>query len=392
MRTFKYILPIGLILLFVSLACQALQPVPPTVTAAPPPTPTSPPIPAAPAPAPSPTEEILDQPSFPSLIAYSLFAEDEGVYIHTVDADGKNDIRLTERGCVGALPTWSTDGSLLAYYCYDAERENSDLWVMNPDGSEKKYVAVLPGLPRLNWSPDNRYVVYFAPQPDGKENDIYVLELASGESEDITRDSRVWDAYPDWSPDGDLIAFASDRAPGGKALDDIWVMKPDGSDPVNLTNNGENWEDYHPAWSPDGEAIAFYRGGSLFGEDPEGGPAGLWIMDADGGNQRLVTAFEPFGVFDAPAWSPNGRYLAYVTGIEEEQDVWVVPVGGGEPVNVSNLPGEKRAISWSPDSQALVFTNDDEQDELSVYIALPDGSDTHPLLPEGRYGYGDWSP
>jgi Tol biopolymer transport system component len=385
MKTFKP-LPPFVILVLVSLACNAIQPATPTAT---PISPTSTSIPATETPVPSPTAESLPPGAdYPSRIAYSLFDTD-GVYIHTVDADGQNDTRLTENDCVGALPIWSKDGSLIVYYCYDPDRLS--LWVMDQDGSNARFVTELPDLMQLNWSPDNQHLTYHASQPDGSENDIYVLDILSGEIVNLTEDSSVWDAFPAWSPDGKLITFVSDRAESGKSLDDVWVMNADGSGLVNLTNNGEDWEDDFPAWSPDGQAIAFFRS-SIFEAD-EGGPAGLWAMDADGKNQRLVTAIEGFRAGGAPAWSPDGQFLAYVFNLDGEENVWVVPSTGGDPINVSDMPGEKSHISWSPDSQALIFTNDYETDNsLLIYIALPDGSDTHLLLEHDQYGFGDWAP
>lgn len=390
MRTFRSILPFC-ILIVVSLACQTLQPIIATPTPIPP-TPTSTAIPATPTPILSPTPEPQTA-EFPSRIAYSHFAED-GIFINTVDADGENDVRLTGDDCIGALPVWSMDGSLIAYYCYDPDLDKSNLWVMNQDGSDARFVVELPDLALIKWSPDNQHLVYHAPQPNGTENDIYVLDIASGGIVNLTEDSMVWEAFPDWSPNGDLIVFVSDRAEeGGKALDDVWTMKPDGSDLVNLTNNGEDWEDYHPAWSPDGKSIAFFRTASLFGENVEGGPAGLWVMDVDGKNQRLVTAIDGYRASGAPVWSPDGQYLAYPFDVDGVEEVWVVPSAGGEPVNISDLPGEKSHISWSPDSKALIFTNDYNVDNtLLIYLALPDGSDTHLLLPYEQYGFGDWAP
>lgn len=376
--------------ILLSLACNVLQPTIPTST---PilqrPTSTSLPATLPPEPSPVPTEETVT--NFPSRIVYSLFSRGEGVFIHTVDANGENDIRLTENDCVAALPAWSPDGSLIAYYCYDSQKQKASLWVMKQDGSEARFVSDMPDLLPYQWSHDNSKIVFYAPQADGTENDIYVLELTNGEIVNITEGSPVWDAFPSWSPIENVIAFVSDRSGDGKSLDDVWTMNADGSNLVNLTNNGENWEDDYPSWSPDGSLIAFFRS-SIFGAD-EGGPAGLWVMDADGGNQRLVTAIDGFRASDAAKWSPDGSYLAYPFKLGEVEEVWVVPSKGGEPVNVSNLPGRKGSISWSPDSNALIFTNNnDDQNTLKIYIALPDGADTHPLLSGERDGFGDWAP
>lgn len=397
MKNFKHVLLAALLLLFISLACQAVQPRIPTLE----PIDTEPPldfptldVPTEEIPTLEPlaTKKVPPSGKYPSRIVYSLFASD-GVYINAVDADGQNDVRLTENDCIGALPVWSNDGSLIAYYCFDTQQEKSNLWVMNQDGSDAHFVVELPDLVLFEWSPDNQHIVYHAPQSDGSENDIYVLDIASGDITDITEDSPVWDAFPDWSPNSDVIVFTSDRAPEGKAFDDVWTMNSDGSNLVNLTNNGTNWEDYHPSWSPDGNKIAFFRSGDLFGENVEGGPGGLWVMDADGQNQQLVVALDMFRALGSAVWSPDGQSLAYAAGLDEAQDVWVVPVAGGDPVNVSNMTGKKTHISWSPDSQTLIFTNnDDAADTLLIYIALPDGSDTHPLLDSDRYAYGDWAP
>ena len=392
MKTSKPLLSIAVILL-VSLACNALQSVFATPTPIPtstpiPPTSTATPIPFTETPLPSPTVESLSLDDLPSRIVFSMFAQ-TGVYIHTVDADGQNEERLTDNDCVAALPIWSVDGSMIAYYCYASDKIM--LWVMNQDGSDAHSVAKFPDLILLRWSPDNQHIVYHAPQPNGMENDIYVLDIATGKSVNLTKKSTVWDAFPNWSPSGDRIVFVSDRAENGKALDDVWVMNADGSDQVNLTNNGNDWEDDFPAWSPDGNSIAFFRS-ALF-EPDEGGPAGLWVMEADGGNPRLVTAIDGYRAGGAPVWSPDGKYLAYAFELDDVEEVWVVPADGGDPVNVSNMPGRKSHISWSPDSKALIFTNDnDEEDTLQIFIALPSGLDTRPLLEYEKYGYGDWAP
>ncbi len=96
---------------------------------------------------------------------------------------------------------------------------------------------------------------------------------------------------PVYSPDGDQIAFISNR----DGNFEIYVMDSDGSDPVRLTNSVD--EDYSPRWSPDGSRIAF---GS--------GPYGEWevfIINADGSNEIQLTDSPPNITAISPVWRPQ---------------------------------------------------------------------------------------
>jgi Tol biopolymer transport system component len=92
-----------------------------------------------------------------------------------------------------------------------------------------------------------------------------------------------------------------------------------------------------------------------------------------------------------PAWSPDGRWLAYNAPGLADTDIWVVAAEGGEPINVSNLPGEEATISWAPSSQELIFTNADGG-IMSQFIVDADGSAMRLLLDTGQNGLGNWSP
>ena len=127
-----------------------------------------------------------------------------------------------------------------------------------------------------SWSPDGSHIA-FVSERDG-DADIYVMDAQGVSIVQLTYDPTT-DELPAWSPDSSRIAFASDR--GGDS--DIYVMDADGSNVVQLTHDPEY--DSAPAWSPDGDRIAFhsYRDGD----------ADIYVMNADGSNVVQLTLDQP---------------------------------------------------------------------------------------------------
>jgi TolB protein len=211
--------------------------------------------------------------------------------------------------------------------------------------------------------------------------DIYKMEVATGKVTNLTSTSPVWDANPACSPVSDQIAFVSDRAGGGgKDTDQIWVMDIAGKNLQQLTN-APGWENVQPGWSPDGLEIAFYRAG-IFGAESSG-PAGLWAIKADGSEERLVIEYEIIfaGGNSPPAWSPDGQWIAYNSGLGEKVDVYAVSSQGGKPVKLSNSVGVNDDYSWSSSSSYLLFTNIQGEESLVYLVQITDPSPT-PMYPE----------
>ncbi|GIV76540.1 MAG: hypothetical protein KatS3mg050_0934 [Litorilinea sp.] len=180
--------------------------------------------------------------------------------------------------------------------------EKGTLMVMNPDGSG---VAVWTG-GNAAWiyqqaragqdlSPDGRYQVVVSNfQLDNVATNrldsyqLFVVSLADGARPlRLTHDGSMnYDAV--WSPRGDRIAFVSN----GPGNDEIFTIRPDGSDLVRLTHNSWEW-DKHPSWSPDGSQIVFWS-------NRETARRQIWIMNADGTGQRNLSNNE-FNDWD-PVW------------------------------------------------------------------------------------------
>jgi TolB protein len=327
----------------------------------------------------------------PNVIVYTQITETGAdIFGIALSSDPPEVINLTGEPGADLRPRWSPDMRYIAYLRRASGADADHLWLIDIPNGVRRAASTddVKGLQGFSWSPDSRFLIYSADQPNGLERDVYRLDVESGQVVNLTADSSVWDSSPAWSPDGEWIAFVSDRAELGKGLDNVWLMAADGSMLRNVTDS--DWEDTAPAWSPDSAEIAFYRWG-VYGSE-ERGPAGLWVTNIKSGQERLLVRLEGIIMgLEAPVWSPDGRYIAYQSGAPRERDIYLIPAGGGETINLSDLAGDEFSVSWCPDSRSLIFSHSGE-DDLLLYTAAVDGTDTKPLLDTGGNGLGEWAP
>lgn len=195
-------------------------------------------------------------------------------------------------------------------------------------------------------SPDGRFIAYAA-QEDG-QFDIFRQEVGSREHLNLTDGIEADDIQPAFSPNGAYIAFRSERAEGPG----IYVIPASGGEARLVSDAG-----YHPSWSPDGSEIVV----SSFGRDEptvraSSGRHALTIINVATGLRRELANVEA----SFPAWSPNGHRIAYwfYTGTFGRRDIATIPAAGGEPV----LIAKDFAVSnwnpvWSPDGRYLYFVS-----------------------------------
>lgn len=192
-------------------------------------------------------------------------------------------------------------------------------------------------------APDAKSLIY-ASRAAGNW-DIYWQRVAGKNTVNLTRDSAADDTQPAFSPDGNHIAFRSEREPAG-----IYVMEATSENPRRVSDFG-----HYPSWSPDGRALVVSE--DTFPEPTSRSviPSALWVVEVATGAKRRLTD----GDAVQPSWSPNGHRIAYwgTRAGGARRDIWTIPAAGGEPVEVTNDEAFDWNPVWSPDGRYIYFAS-----------------------------------
>jgi TolB protein len=168
--------------------------------------------------------------------------------------------------------------------------------------------------------------------------DLWLVDTKGGKPARLVGDSG-WDEAPAWSPDGSLVAFQrsvyepAEPDPILQSLD-VWTVRVSGRRRRNLTRGGSA---SLPAWSPDGRRLAYAQGD------------GIYLIRRDGsGKMRIVRRYDP----GRPAWSPDGRRVAFTVPGE----LRVVGADGGGQRLVARGAGSGSSVSWSSDGRLIAYS------------------------------------
>ena len=259
------------------------------------------------------------------------------------------------------------------------------MFVHNPSraGFNIEDLVQLKDVQYAQLSPGGNNVLYTVREMDLEGNryltSLWMVKWDGGEPQQLVDKSDV--RMPRWSPDGERIAFFSDR--DGETR--IWLLSVESGQmqPVPMTGDGHGQISTHPyysglEWSPDGRKLAFAAQDSVEPEDrlvwkhwyrTEGfgdirHRVQIWTIDADGGAPFQLTK----GDFHhgQPAWSPDGTRIAFMSNrsgreesilysVNENYDVWLVAATGGAPRKMTTNEGPDTRPVWSPDGQFLAY-------------------------------------
>lgn len=287
------------------------------------------------------------------LITFTLRDQNDKLQIFTISPNGKNKKQLTFDGENGR-PDWSPDGKQIAFMTIRDEKP----WVavMDANGSNQKLLA--EGL-TPDWSPDGKKVSLSRPA-DGPILQIWIIDADGSNLKQITQ-SNTFKIGPSWSSDGEEMAFILHKNPGSPSdpLPEIGIMNSDGTNEriltiedrinIRIEANGDTticetaYDANAPAWSPVDNRIAFWSGiENQYGQ--------IWVIDSDGSGSKQLTEDCNHRNSDDPSWSPDGTKILFTTGRSGRNEVWIMNADGGNErkitdIDTSPFPGR---ASWQP--------------------------------------------
>ena len=277
--------------------------------------------------------------------------DDQGILqLFRMKEDGSDSVQLTHSKTGCRMPSVSPDGKHLLYV--EQVDHSMAILLSSIDGKNSR-VLVSEGMNLLpSWVPDSRHMVWMKshPHPENKRQDpvsnsqIHIMDTQTGNTRRLFSDpdqTKFSNGMPSWSPDGNKVAFVSDRSGTYR----IWVSNVDGSDarPISVPSVEKHKtldlpiEQKVPVWSPDGQWIAHWEGVEMIHmsrftgiKNPKrdqqiSSTFHVWIVSHDGKQRRNV------GRGDDPTWSPDG----FVTRAFPD------PKRGGPKIVIETKSGEK---------------------------------------------------
>jgi Tol biopolymer transport system component len=252
-----------------------------------------------------------------------------------VNPDGTGEIMITNDPGNDHDPEVSSAGEIAWTYLSD------QVWIMNADGSGRRNLGNF-GVPVYapTWSPDGSKLAFGCWDPAHLTDSGICIANKTGTGLDMVYVSSGA-TQPDWSPDGQRIAFQS---AAGQDHFDIWVLNLQTEQAINITNTDPQ-DEHGPRWSPDGSKIAYW--GETLPAEPQQG-ANIYLADANGANREAVLSPTFYTAVSSPAWSFDGTQIAAVCDdtVSSIREMCIADVATGNIIDNIELDTPALSESW----------------------------------------------
>ncbi len=281
-----------------------------------------------------------------------------------------------------AAATYDGNPGRIAFGATSAtDRRQADIWSVRPGEDDLHQLTDAPGRDICPaYSADGRRIAFCSDRTGAFE--IWVMDANGGHERQVTR-LGTSATFPDFSPDGRLLAFSAPPAAGADS--DLWLVPAAGGAPTRVTHTPDTLEE-NAAWSPDGRRILFTRiAGDFSGSQ-------LWTMDVASGVETRLTSDATFKD-QTPDWSPDGTRIAYTA----DDDIWLMDADGSDQVNLTHSADVEFGATFSPDGRQIAFTGTGgpvPAGERYVQTIHTDGSDRRVVRPTPglRQAVPAWQP
>jgi Tol biopolymer transport system component/enterochelin esterase-like enzyme len=334
--------------------------------------------------------------------------------LYVMNADGSDQRRLTEHKFGDYMGDWSPDGSQIVFH--SSRDRNEELYILDlkcAGSGSARCTRRLTEDPAIDmepaWSSDGNRIVWEKRILREGDAELAVLDLETRTTQRLT-DNNISDFQPDWSTAG---AAGGEQILFSALLEDnranLIVINPDGTGRTRLTWTEQH--DWFPKWSPDGRMIAF--------ASDRDGDEEIFVMNSDGSSHRQLT-FNEAVVDTRPRWSPDGTRIAFESDRDGDFEIYVIELEGAMQDPTGYVPqqltindtDDRRAV-WKPDvsmdSEAsegaavspgellqlrstFELYSEKVDDLYRIYVGLPEGYD--PARPAGYHVIylldGDW--
>ena len=254
---------------------------------------------------------------------------------------------------------WSPDAKKAAIVGVESfEEPISRLYLKTGTNGKLKRISG-PGIGSyFGWSPDSRFIVYSKARR-GKHfsyvNDLFIVDVETGDVQMLTQNLRATD--PVWSHDGTEIAFCVHQG----AMSNLAVLNVHSRQIRSLTDFSPWTEAYSPSWRADDSEIAISYIDST-------GQRDIAAVSRDGLRFRKLTD-DPADA-RTPAWSPDGRRIAYISYSNEKPDLYLMNTDGSQKIQMTDVAGGLFNPSWTTDGNSISVVAFEERDQIDIF-SLP---------------------